>query len=177
MLFIPAVLLMNWDALGAIGELIGAVAVVLTLFYLAYQVRQARSEMRQSFMMAQEIADREMGLESIRNDVLRSASLKFSTKDGYLPTVLALKEYAELTDAEASALNNFIVLRFRMYADQIRNLNLLTAAQVEELNRKISFFFSRPSGRVWLEALTSRRSDDEVVRYIQEQVSHRGDDA
>ena len=31
---------MNWDALGAIGELIGALAVVLTLGYLAIQVRQ-----------------------------------------------------------------------------------------------------------------------------------------
>ena len=31
---------MNWDALGAIGELAGAVAVVLTLVYLAVQIKQ-----------------------------------------------------------------------------------------------------------------------------------------
>lgn len=31
---------MNWDALGAIGELVGAIAVVATLAYLAVQVRQ-----------------------------------------------------------------------------------------------------------------------------------------
>ena len=31
---------MNWDALGAIAELLGAVAVFLTLAYLALQVRQ-----------------------------------------------------------------------------------------------------------------------------------------
>ena len=30
---------MDWDALGAIGELIGAVAVVATLGYLAIQLR------------------------------------------------------------------------------------------------------------------------------------------
>ena len=35
---------MNWDAIGAVGELIGATAVVLTLGYLAIQLRQARSE-------------------------------------------------------------------------------------------------------------------------------------
>jgi hypothetical protein len=35
---------MNWDAIGAIGEVIGATAVVLTLAYLAIQLRQARSE-------------------------------------------------------------------------------------------------------------------------------------
>ena len=32
---------MNWDAIGAIGEWAGAVAVVVTLFYLAMQVRQS----------------------------------------------------------------------------------------------------------------------------------------
>ena len=30
----------NWEAAGAIGELIGAVAVILTLLYLATQIRQ-----------------------------------------------------------------------------------------------------------------------------------------
>jgi hypothetical protein len=33
---------MNWDAIGAIGEIIGAAAVLITLIYLALQVRQAR---------------------------------------------------------------------------------------------------------------------------------------
>ena len=32
---------MNWDAIGAVGEIIGAVAVVATLGYLARQMRQA----------------------------------------------------------------------------------------------------------------------------------------
>jgi hypothetical protein len=32
---------MNWDAIGAIGEVVGAAAVVLTLFYLAVQIRQS----------------------------------------------------------------------------------------------------------------------------------------
>jgi hypothetical protein len=31
---------MNWEALGAIGEIVGAVAVILTLGYLALQIRQ-----------------------------------------------------------------------------------------------------------------------------------------
>ena len=31
---------MNWDAIGAIGEVVGAVAVVLTLGYLAISIRQ-----------------------------------------------------------------------------------------------------------------------------------------
>ena len=31
---------MNWDAIGAVGEIIGALAVFLTLVYLAIQIRQ-----------------------------------------------------------------------------------------------------------------------------------------
>lgn len=31
---------MNWDAIGAIGEIIGALAVFITLIYLALQIRQ-----------------------------------------------------------------------------------------------------------------------------------------
>lgn len=32
--------MINWNAIGAIGEIIGAIAVVVTLLYLAVQVRQ-----------------------------------------------------------------------------------------------------------------------------------------
>ena len=31
---------MNWDAIGAVGEIVGALAVFLTLAYLAMQIRQ-----------------------------------------------------------------------------------------------------------------------------------------
>ena len=34
---------MNWDAIGAIGEIAGAIAVILTLVYLASQVRYAKN--------------------------------------------------------------------------------------------------------------------------------------
>jgi hypothetical protein len=34
----------NWDMVGALGELVGALAVVLTLIYLGRQVRQASEE-------------------------------------------------------------------------------------------------------------------------------------
>jgi hypothetical protein len=30
---------MNWEALGAIGEIVGAIAVVVTIGYLAVQIR------------------------------------------------------------------------------------------------------------------------------------------
>ena len=37
---------MNWDAIGAIGEIIGALAVVISLAYLAIQIRTQNSQAR-----------------------------------------------------------------------------------------------------------------------------------
>lgn len=39
---------MNWEAIGAIGEIIGAVGVILTLGYLAYQIRQNTAQLEQN---------------------------------------------------------------------------------------------------------------------------------
>jgi uncharacterized protein (DUF1330 family) len=51
---------MNWDALAALGETIGAAAVVVTLFYLARQIRQntrmARAEMTKDLYLASRAA-------------------------------------------------------------------------------------------------------------------------
>jgi hypothetical protein len=38
----------NWDAIGAVGEILGAVAIILTLVYLAAQIRQNTSSTRAS---------------------------------------------------------------------------------------------------------------------------------
>jgi hypothetical protein len=37
---------MNWDAIGAIAELLGAIGVIASLVYLATQIRQSREQMR-----------------------------------------------------------------------------------------------------------------------------------
>ena len=58
---------MNWDAIGAIGEVAGAIAVVATLFYLAGQ-------MRQNSNMLQAQAKRQV-LEGMSTDAERFVSL------------------------------------------------------------------------------------------------------
>ena len=37
---------MNWEAIGAIAELLGAIGVIASLIYLATQIRQSREQMR-----------------------------------------------------------------------------------------------------------------------------------
>lgn len=43
---------MNWDAIGAFGEILGAVAVVVTLIYLAAQIRHSGLEARAGTIQA-----------------------------------------------------------------------------------------------------------------------------
>ena len=44
---------MNWDAMGAIAEALGAIAVIATLVYLAVQVRHLKSELHMSSLKDQ----------------------------------------------------------------------------------------------------------------------------
>jgi len=39
---------MNWDAIGAISEMIGALAVVISVIYLAFQIRQNTKQLEQN---------------------------------------------------------------------------------------------------------------------------------
>ncbi len=43
---------MNWDAIGAIGELLSAIAVLVTLVYLAVQVRYSRDLLEENRKLA-----------------------------------------------------------------------------------------------------------------------------
>ncbi len=47
---------MNWEAIGAVAELVGAVGVILTLGYLAYQIRQNTVQLEQSTLSAKAAA-------------------------------------------------------------------------------------------------------------------------
>jgi len=61
---------MNWEAAGAIGEIIGALAVFLTLAYLAIQIRQNTKAVRTSALDSAVSA-----VNSIREKLLESSEL------------------------------------------------------------------------------------------------------
>ena len=56
---------MNWEAIGAIGELVGAIGVILTLIYLAYQIRQNTIQLEQNTLGAKAAA------QNASNEALR----------------------------------------------------------------------------------------------------------
>ena len=56
---------MNWDAVGAIGEIVGAVAVLITLIYLSVQIRQNTKAVRSTALDSSVTA-----LSTIRDRIL-----------------------------------------------------------------------------------------------------------
>lgn len=93
---------MNWDAIGAIGEIIGAFAVVISLVYLAQQIRSQNAQAKLSSL-------REMSRE------LRSTTSMFSTKDISDILVRANADYDSLNDAETVQLLVLVTNIFRAW--------------------------------------------------------------
>ena len=90
---------MNWDAMGAIGEIIGATAVIATLLYLAVQTRQTRMAVQDSSAIATAEA--------------HSRSRLVLAQDAALSAVLAKANNGEaLSDGEKIQLDNFCLDRF-----------------------------------------------------------------
>lgn len=80
---------MNWDAVGAVGEIIGAAAVVISLVYLASQVRNQNREARLAAMH-----------EFYKG--FRDAIASISSDPGLADLLIrANEDYDRLTDGEA----------------------------------------------------------------------------
>ena len=91
---------MNWEAAGAIGEILGAAAVVATLFYLAHQVRHATSVARSA--ARQSIAQMNVDAwgASLDPQVLSRAATKVAAGE-------------ELTPEEAGDYRRWVYMRMR----------------------------------------------------------------
>ena len=64
---------MNWDALGASAEAVGALAILVTLIYLAVQVRQAKLATADTNRLTRASGVREVTLAMMQNPKLRES--------------------------------------------------------------------------------------------------------
>jgi hypothetical protein len=65
---------MNWEAVGAIGEVVGAVGVIGTLAYLAVQIGQNTKVVRSATRQAVSSEQREIGYQIIKDPEVREAA-------------------------------------------------------------------------------------------------------
>jgi len=97
---------MNWEAIAAIGQVLGSLAVFITLVYLSVQVRHARGEVRRSVTQSRAEGARELAMNHANNQRLTSTFLKANARLGgpVNPFVTTLMEQSGLTAEEANGL-------------------------------------------------------------------------
>ena len=142
---------MNWDALGALGEIVGAAAVVVTLIYLAVQTRQNTEAVRHAFARG----------------VMEDANAwRFKIVEN--PEVAELFRRG-LRDPDSLDAND--KYRFRIFFDAlVFHWQHAVASDVPIPQANILRVLSQPGGR-WYWARAKDVLTPEFVEYIERQIS------
>ncbi|NKC01273.1 MAG: hypothetical protein GKR90_22630 [Pseudomonadales bacterium] len=126
---------MNWDAIGAVGEILGAITVVATLFYLSRQIRQnsASLDRANDYAQASSIHESNALYAQVHSVIVQDsqmAAIYQKALDG-----------AELDDVEATRFATFIktylVWAEDLFHQQEVQLGFAMVGDTEDLLRTI----------------------------------------
>ena len=160
---------MNWDAIGAVGQMLGSIAVVVSMVYAGLQVQQAKTEVQRS--ISQHRADSLAALLLARAtnqhlcEAFTAANAALGAQDA--PFVDALTRRAGLTLQDANALQAE-QQAWWLHGTQIVNaLGELSAGERAEFEALAHRMYTTvPVSRLWYES-TKAALDPDVVRYIE----------
>jgi hypothetical protein len=148
---------MDWTAIGAVGELLGAIAVVISIGYLAVQVRQNTDSVR---------------LRSFQSAIDRVAAVNSRTSDPHVADVLARgrESYFDLSPADRLTFGYYMQERLLMYESSLAMGHLLKPTIREVVEKNIRFHLSFPGVREWWteigRELLAGDFEDEVDRLV-----------
>ncbi len=158
---------MNWDALAAVGEMLGSVAVLVTLGYLTLQVRHARLEARRALgqdrlegnhrLLELEMQEANFGLRA-------KASAAFGMEP--FPVVAEIMERAELTYEEAFRVFNVDVVGWNYRVHTITHIDELPAGERELFDGATYIRYSRGVSQFVYETAFKPQASPEIVDYI-----------
>jgi hypothetical protein len=161
---------MNWEAISAIGQVLGSVAVFVTLGYLAVQVRLARGELRRSIRQGRYEAMRALYMARAGDPRLLGliGRVNESLSDGgALPQFnreIAVAAGIPLEDA--AAVYNEHVAWWSYRVQVIPYLDELPTEDREEFDETTRMFYSSPYGRRWLQS-SRAFLNRQAVQYIE----------
>lgn len=133
---------MNWEAIAAIGEIVGALAVVLTLAYLALQVKTAKRATIDQNTLSRANGVREMMLAISTNDDLRMNLVDdLSVRELYEKFALSCGTSIEAASQVDWANSYWFWLHWGQWASTHDEQGL------EELRNLVGSFYSNPGMR------------------------------
>ena len=131
---------MNWIAIGAIAEAIGVLAVVISLLYLAFQIRFARLAAADTSRTARAVGIREIDLTMVNNPELRSNWIKSSSDLNALYKAMA--EKMDVSVDGALQIDTVCQCWIRLHWGHFKSIT--TPEDLKELERLVSVFYSQP---------------------------------
>ena len=131
---------MNWDAIGAIGEIVGALAVVITLIYLAAQMKMNTTAVNRSASQAV-LSGRGEAARFLANDADIS---DIFWKAGSDPDSLTEREWQRFILIANAAIRPIELA----YLDRIAGR--LSDEMWEGQENTIAYWFSQPGFQRWL---------------------------
>ena len=169
--------MLNWQAIGAIGELLGALAVLATLIYLAIQLRHARREIQHSVLQSRDTALRALLLESLHNPLLADAiaedRFRFRPMPG--PALLRIKEATGWPDPKVYTFTGYQVAWWFYRSQIVRDIDQLSSDERAAFDSHIAAEYSTGLAGMWWQAWKETRgSGDPTVRYCEEVLRRAG---
>ena len=147
---------MNWEAISAIAESIGVIAVLITLIYLAIQVRQNTEMSRQSILRNQ--TDRYLnncyfmaGNSGIMDIFMRS-----------------MADPDSVTREEWWRFGSYLYGMFKDYEEMyyFNTSGRQEDYRWESSQRDLRFYLSRPGGRKWWRSQGREMLSDQFVEFV-----------
>ena len=160
---------MNWEALGAIWEIVGAVAVIATLGYLAVQMRQTTQAVKAATLQSQQ----QYGVH-LRGQIIENADVARIWR-------LGMEDYDSLTNDEQVRFrmlmfNVFLSTEFRL--DHSRQ-GLMEPEFTKRDDKLLRFYLGQPGVRQWWETASHGFTESfaqRVAALIREEAASGGND-
>ncbi len=152
---------MNWDAIGAIAELLGAIGVIGSLVYLATQIRQSREQMRQNT-----VALRAAAYQQLLSDGLQVGGTQALTVPGLDRVVrLGLTDFGQLDEDDRFRFSLWInaVMHTHDSAHFQYRMGMMDEARWQTPLRDLQSLCKRPGAAQWWRATPSALSPEFVA--------------
>ena len=150
----------NWEAMGAIAELVGGAAVLVTLIYLAIQVKQNTATAREAILRNQ--TDRNM-------DNSKFIAGTPGMMDIYIRT---MDDPGAVTREERWRFGSYM---YGMFLDFQEAYHFsISQRQVDYwwpfINKNILFYLGRPGGAAWWNSQGRNMLDPDFVAFVDRQL-------
>jgi hypothetical protein len=165
---------MTWEAIGAIGETLGSIGVLVSILYLAIQVGNARDAVARSARQAR--AERNLNYwwnRASPESVRRMAKINTALALQPLPFVAELVERTGITLEEALAENFAHMAVWFGRVESIYNLDQMSPDEVSDFDGGTVFTYqTQPLGRLWYQhSRTQSWMNKSAVKYVDDLLS------